>query len=429
MTLCGSFEQTKSITFRAFDNKRRDDAEVTVLFHVGDTPKWLPVKRINGTYAYEFTISEDHVGIEVFEVYVDGEQIPDSPIRVEIAPLDCDVLHGMNSNRVADDQGICVCDSNTYAMGDRCVKSPFFFVMIFGGIFIVIGILLFFYLKYKRKQSDSVWHINVDELVFDEPPQVIGQGAFGVVIAGTYRGTRVAVKRVLAPVAKKSNRASMKSAEIVDDDSSDPKDKAVRFGGDKKKEKESDDHEADSSDDVEAQTGRKKKNNGNNSRRSRGSGRSSMKSGSRSGSQSGSLGDLILPEEQKFDSVMRILESATVSSAGSDDLLHRRGTGYSTQRSSFLPLWLRFDEHSKLKRDFIMEMRLLSRLRHPCITTVMGAVISPSVDPMLVMEYMGKYLIGCTRRFEQLVMYRLCSHHCYLRISCASTLLRCHRLR
>ena len=34
------------------------------------------------------------------------------------------------------------------------------------------------------------------------------------------------------------------------------------------------------------------------------------------------------------------------------------------------------------------EMRLLSRLRHPCITTVMGAVISHHSDPMLVMEYM-----------------------------------------
>jgi hypothetical protein len=51
-----------------------------------------------------------------------------------------------------------------------------------------------------------------------------------------------------------------------------------------------------------------------------------------------------------------------------------------------LPRCLRFDESSKVRRDFIAEMRLLSRLRHPCITTVMGAVISSSIDPMLVME-------------------------------------------
>ena len=34
------------------------------------------------------------------------------------------------------------------------------------------------------------------------------------------------------------------------------------------------------------------------------------------------------------------------------------------------------DENSKLRADFIDEMRTLSKLRHPCITTVMGAVVS-----------------------------------------------------
>lgn len=34
------------------------------------------------------------------------------------------------------------------------------------------------------------------------------------------------------------------------------------------------------------------------------------------------------------------------------------------------------------------EMRILARLRHPCITTLMGAVVTNRYDPMLVMEYM-----------------------------------------
>ena len=33
-------------------------------------------------------------------------------------------------------------------------------------------------------------------------------------------------------------------------------------------------------------------------------------------------------------------------------------------------------------------MRQLSKLRHPCVTTVMGAVVGPTVEPMLIMEYM-----------------------------------------
>ena len=43
----------------------------------------------------------------------------------------------------------------------------------------------------------------LDELHFNEPPDVIGQGGFGVVILGEYRGTEVAVKRVIPPETRK----------------------------------------------------------------------------------------------------------------------------------------------------------------------------------------------------------------------------------
>ena len=43
-------------------------------------------------------------------------------------------------------------------------------------------------------------------------------------------------------------------------------------------------------------------------------------------------------------------------------------------------------DYSRLKADFMAEMRDLSQLRHPCITTVMGAVVTG--EPMLVMELM-----------------------------------------
>lgn len=42
--------------------------------------------------------------------------------------------------------------------------------------------------------------------------------------------------------------------------------------------------------------------------------------------------------------------------------------------------------NSELRKSFIQEMRLLSKLRHPCITTVMGAVLGEK--PLLVMELM-----------------------------------------
>lgn len=46
--------------------------------------------------------------------------------------------------------------------------------------------------------------------------------------------------------------------------------------------------------------------------------------------------------------------------------------------------------YSELKAEFLEEMRYLSKLRHPCITMIMGAVNGngPTKEPLLVMEYM-----------------------------------------
>ena len=47
----------------------------------------------------------------------------------------------------------------------------------------------------------------------------------------------------------------------------------------------------------------------------------------------------------------------------------------------------------QLKDEFMQEMRHLSKLRHPCITTVMGAMIDKGDDPMLIMgTYHGSHL-------------------------------------
>jgi len=45
-------------------------------------------------------------------------------------------------------------------------------------------------------------------------------------------------------------------------------------------------------------------------------------------------------------------------------------------------------EHAMQRKNFIEEMRFLSKMRHPCITTVMGAVVASDREPMLVMECM-----------------------------------------
>ena len=74
--------------------------------------------------------------------------------------------------------------------------------------------------------------------------------------------------------------------------------------------------------------------------------------------------------------------SESYSQSGSMIVSRSKGAGSRSRGSVSTTSW------RQLKKDFISEMRYLSKLRHPCITTVMGAVMSSGQEPMLVMEYM-----------------------------------------
>jgi hypothetical protein len=47
-------------------------------------------------------------------------------------------------------------------------------------IFVAIGAVDF--IRYKNFKNDQLWMVPADELQFDDPVEVIGQGSFGVVL-------------------------------------------------------------------------------------------------------------------------------------------------------------------------------------------------------------------------------------------------------
>lgn len=152
----------------------------------------------------------------------------------------------------------------------------------------------------KRQANEVVWEIKKGDLIFEEPSKILGRGSFGLVLLAQYRGTSVAVKRVIPP----------------------------REGTD--------------------------------------------------GSHSA------------FDA----MTSMFISQDAEIGLISRKSWGASLgsltnlSKSSPLPSSEASPSYEELKQEFLEEMRYLSRLRHPCVTTVMGAVVDEDEDPMLVMEYM-----------------------------------------
>jgi Receptor family ligand binding region len=168
----------------------------------------------------------------------------------------------------------------------------------------ILGVVMFLFYENKRKKNDAVWVVNKEDIKFDDPPTIIGRGTFGLVLLGEYRGTQVAVKRVIPPKAFSDENGSsgMKSGMA-----------------------------------------------------------SGMKPGMTSGMRGSTSGTGIVPGSnggkrgESSWAGMSMLGSVVHSASANQT--KKRPQGKSAQ-------W------KQMKAEFLEEMRYLSKLRHPCITTV-----------------------------------------------------------
>ena len=58
-------------------------------------------------------------------------------------------------------------------------------------VVVLVALGIFFYIERKRKLNDAVWQVKPEDLKFDEPPEILGRGSFGLVLKASYRGTEV----------------------------------------------------------------------------------------------------------------------------------------------------------------------------------------------------------------------------------------------
>jgi len=205
-------------------------------------------------------------------------------------------------------------------------------------IIVVIATGIFIYMDRKRKKADCVWQIKPNELTFSKPPEVLGRGTFGLVLLAEYRGTQVAVKRVIPPKTATEKKESCMFASDVEAQSEFSSVAAVASTASAFATSEKIQHVT--TDPYGSTTASGCINNGSG------------------------------------------LHNSVVSS-GVQQATPRRKSSFGGQ---FFHKIKYGDEYGKLKADFVVEMRYLAKLRHPCVTTVMGAVAIG--EPMLVMEMM-----------------------------------------
>jgi serine/threonine protein kinase len=271
------------------------------------------------------------------------------PVTVTVHPKDCAALTG-DSMSVADANGECVCGPSSVAVGGACARYSVLLPSILVPL-IVLGLFcVHLYVRHKRKQADYVWLIKTSDLTFDEPPEILGRGTFGLVVRAEYRGTQVAVKRVIPPVSygkDASTGSIVLEKDSLENDGEDRLGSLVPSTANKSKRRKSNDYfDFNRSDALDSKT------------------------------SSGIMNAHIQSSTGSFTHVPNTADSA---GANAFDALKLAPT--SSARVSA-------KQYAKLKADFIHEMRLLSKLRHPCITTVMGAVIESGQEPLLVMELM-----------------------------------------
>jgi len=299
----------------------------------------------NASYTYEFNVTSNHLGNIILDIKANGEEIGQSPLRVEISPANC-ARHSDDNRRIPDVEGNCICRNGTIEIGSRCIAITVLLMSIFIPAILISTFLGYVYLEHKRKQGDSIWAVKPSELRFDNPPVVVGRGTFGLVLLAEYRGTKVAVKRVIPPrvyLGKSAlkKRSLLGEGDTIENEAWVNKSVAVWSQNSSDRFDHGNVHEA-----------------------------IAMESGFLSSSQT---------------SRMKVCHHTSESTSGSvfsssSTVKKKKWSAYFLRRGG---------EYARLKSDFIAEMRQLSKLRHPCITTVMGAVIAKGEEPMLVMEYMN----------------------------------------
>ena len=179
---------------------------------------------------------------------------------------------------------------------------------------LIAAVALYAFVKEKEREANSLWIVHRSDLKFSDPPTVLGHGSFGFVLQGEYRGSKVAVKRVLPPASAKRKG----------------KTEGTMFGSPLKLESR------DSSTLLVPAT--------------------ETPSSSDSSGQDLEMGGK--HENTDTSSGRGKRDQARLSQS-----IHTKRTGMSTTRNGSL---------QKMKQAFMEEMRVLSKLRHRNVTTLMG---------------------------------------------------------
>lgn len=152
------------IHFEIVDNRKRENPLVEVDMHLDfKTVRMDVVPHPSIPYTYEFTWSNDVTQIGIMNVFFDGEQIPQSPVRVQVVERQCD-LDFPGQKRSATTSGKCACGQGTMEIRGKCVESTIMAIVISIAAVILVSCIGVCYVRYRNHKNDEMWQVGIEEL-------------------------------------------------------------------------------------------------------------------------------------------------------------------------------------------------------------------------------------------------------------------------
>ena len=194
--ICGTFEQNSKIQFILVNHYPNNSLQ-TLSYGVlagSSFPNRTMVSQEHGLNIINLQV--DEVGTYILVIYYGDNQLSNSPFRFVVLPGTCPETSG----RVRDVLGNCVCLPTYFeAVGTgSCISFQVFLPSLLVPLFILITVLIICIFRYSMKrerEAASRWTIKESEIIYADPKEVLGTGSCGPVFKAEYRGTSVAVKR------------------------------------------------------------------------------------------------------------------------------------------------------------------------------------------------------------------------------------------